>query len=165
MVIFTTAYDNYAIQGFELDAVDYLLKPIEFERFLVAIDKINSRLRGGKEAVPIGVPANSNTYFFVKTGFKIQKVNFADIKYIEGQGDYLKIVTTHEKIMTLQTYRDLKGVLPKTKFVRVHKSYMVGVDHIESIQKNRIIINDAIIPISETYKVVFNNFLKEKGLL
>jgi DNA-binding LytR/AlgR family response regulator len=165
MVIFTTAYDSYALQGFELDVVDYLLKPIEFERFLIAVEKANNRLNGKENKEILLAPSNTNTYFFVKTGFKVQKVVFSEIKYIEGQGDYLKIVTVKEKIMTLQTYKDLEAVLPKTKFIRVHKSYMVGIDHVKSIQKNRISIGEVIIPISETYKVAFNDFLKHQGLI
>lgn len=165
MVIFTTAYDSYAIQGFELDVVDYLLKPIEFERFLIAVEKASNRLNGKEHKEALSIPSHTNTFFFVKTGFKIQKVIFSEIKYIEGQGDYLKIVTVKEKIMTLQTYKDLEVILPKTKFIRVHKSYMIGVDHVKSIQKNRISIEDVIIPISETYKAVFNDFLKRQGLI
>jgi DNA-binding LytR/AlgR family response regulator len=165
MVIFTTAYDSYALQGFELDVVDYLLKPIEFERFLIAVEKANNRLNGKEHKEVTSTSLYTNTYFFVKTGFKIQKVIFSEIKYIEGQGDYLKIVTAKEKIMTLQTYKDLERVLPKTKFIRVHKSYMVGIDHVKSIQKSRIYIDDTIIPISETYKTVFNTFLKHQGLI
>lgn len=164
MVIFTTAYDNYALQGFELDVVDYLLKPIEFERFLIAVEKASNRLNGKEYKEVLSTPSYTNTYFFVKTGFKIQKVVFSEIKYIEGQGDYLKIVTVKEKIMTLQTYKDLEVILPKTKFIRVHKSYMIGIDHVKSVQKNRISIGDVIIPISETYKGAFNDFLKHQGL-
>ena len=125
----------------------------------------NSRLNGKELKEKAAEDAFVNSYFFVKTGFKIQKVNFSDIKYIEGQGDYLKIVTINEKIMTLQTFKDLNLLLPQNKFIRVHKSYMIGVDYINSIQRNRILINDTVIPISDTYKLAFNEFLKAQGLV
>lgn len=166
LVVFTTAYDSYAIQGFELDVVDFLLKPIAFERFLAAVERVHDRLNGTiqklSEATP--TPKNTNDYFFVKTGFKIQRINFADIQYIEGQGDYLKIITADEKIMTLQSFKELSRTLPPNKFIRVHKSYMVGADYIDSIERNRILIGTEMIPVSETYRTVFNHFLKDNGL-
>ncbi|MEM9673379.1 MAG: LytR/AlgR family response regulator transcription factor [Cyclobacteriaceae bacterium] len=166
LVVFTTAYDSYALQGFELDVVDFLLKPIAFERFLSAVERVHDRLNGGNlNTLLTSIPTKPNDYFFVKTGFKIQKVNFTDIQYIEGQGDYLKIVTIHEKIMTLQSFKELSETLPSSKFVRVHKSYVVGIDHVHSIERNRITTASEIIPVSETYRLPFSQFLKDNGLV
>ncbi|MDN5215261.1 LytTR family DNA-binding domain-containing protein [Fulvivirgaceae bacterium BMA12] len=168
-IIFTTAYENYALQGFELDAIDYLLKPISFERFVVAARKVYEKMairEAGKPANDTDIIQNTREgYIFIKTGFQLQKVNLADIQYIEGQGDYLKIVTVNEKIMTLQNFKNLKKALPLDEFVRVHKSYLVSLAHIQCIEKNRIKIGDAIIPISETYGKHFFHLLQDKNLL
>ncbi|NTW31452.1 MAG: response regulator transcription factor [Bacteroidetes bacterium] len=167
-VIFTTAYDSFAIQGFELDAVDYLLKPIAFERFLKAVNKVYEKLNvehlienKGKEAT-IYTPGDN--YFFVKTEFRLEKVNFQDILYIEGMGDYLRIVTASKRIMTLQNFKKMEDLLPENKFYRVHKSYIIALDKIESIERNRIKIFDKLIPISDTYKKPFFDFLEKRKL-
>ncbi|MHC1707189.1 MAG: LytR/AlgR family response regulator transcription factor [Bacteroidales bacterium] len=166
-VIFTTAYDKYAIEGYELDVTDYLLKPISFERFLKAVDKVYDKLS-------VNQKNNSNTpsevhifnpksdFFFVKTEFRLQKVAFSDILYIEGMGDYLRIITGKERIMTLQNFKNMEDILPAETFVRVHRSYIVSVDKIISIERNRIKIADQLIPIGENYKKNFFRIL-EKG--
>ncbi len=168
-IIFTTAYENYALQGFELDAIDYLLKPISFERFVVAARKVYEKMAVHEAHKPVNdmdiIQNTREGYIFIKTGFQLQKVNLADIQYIEGQGDYLKIVTVKEKIMTLQNFKNLKKALPLDEFVRVHKSYLVSLAHIQCIEKNRIKIGDIIIPISETYGKHFFHLLQDKNLL
>jgi two-component system, LytTR family, response regulator len=165
-VIFTTAYDSYAIKGYELDVIDYLIKPISFERFIKAVDKAYEKLKAAsvhhnnKISVSADDLENHKKYFFVKTEFRMQKVNFDDILYVEGQGDYLRIITKHEKIMTLQNFKHLEDVLPRNNFVRVHKSFMVAIDKIESIERNRIKIGERLIPIGETYKKIFFDFIE-----
>ena len=167
-VIFTTAYDSFAIQGFELDAVDYLLKPISFERFLKAVNKVYEKLNvehlieNKTKEVTIYTPGDE--FFFVKTEFRLEKVSFADILYIEGMGDYLRIVTPNKRLMTLQNFKKMEDMLPANKFYRVHKSYIVALDKIENIEKNRIKISDKLIPISDTYKKPFFDFLDKRKL-
>lgn len=170
LVIFTTAYDSYAVTGYELDAIDYLLKPISFERFMKAAEKVYDRMSAKQNtgtAVKEVVTVNGNTddYFFVKTEFHLEKLKFSDILYIEGMGDYLMIHTQTKKIMTLQNFKKAEEVLPEGNFCRVHKSYMVALDKIESIERNRIKIGSALIPISDSYKKVFYDLIEKRGLV
>jgi DNA-binding LytR/AlgR family response regulator len=169
LVIFTTAYDNYAIKGFELDAVDYLLKPISFERFLKAVDKAYEKLqfdkvlKGGNNSTQNQIPLDE--YFFVKTEFRMEKIKFCDILYIEGMGDYLRIVTPTKKIMTLQNFKTMEDMLPSRLFCRVHKSFIVALEKIESVERCRIKIGDRTLPISDTYKKFFYDILEKKKLV
>lgn len=171
LVIFTTAYDKFALQGYDLDALDYLLKPISFERFLRAIDKAYDRLSSKMEptATENGLKVLPNTpndgYFFVKTEFHLEKVKFCDILFIEGMGDYLLIQTQTSRIMTLQNFKKIEDILPGGQFQRVHKSYIVALDKINKIERNRIYINQKIIPISDTYKKSFYDVLEGKKLI
>jgi two-component system LytT family response regulator len=169
LVIFTTAYDNYAIKGFELDAVDYLLKPISFERFLKAVDKAYEKLqfdkvlKSGNNSTQNQIPLDE--YFFVKTEFRMEKIKFCDILYIEGMGDYLRIVTPTKKIMTLQNFKTMEDMLPSRLFCRVHKSFIVALEKIESVERCRIKIGDRTLPISDTYKKFFYDILEKKKLV
>jgi DNA-binding LytR/AlgR family response regulator len=168
LVIFTTAYDTYALQGFELDVVDYLLKPISFERFLKAVDKVYEKIQLSAlvktEALNTRAASPTEDYFFVKTEFRFEKIDFSEILYIEGMGDYLRIFTRTKKIMTLQNFKKMEEMLPPNNFCRVHKSYIVALDKIDSIERNRIKIGDRIIPISESYKKTFFDFLEKRKL-
>jgi len=167
-VIFTTAHDNYAVEGFELNAADYLMKPISFERFVKAVDKVYNKLRPIPEKRSYGEVTISNPsekYFFVKTENRLQKVFYDDILYIEGQGDYLRIISRVSKIMTLQNFKTLAAILPEKNFIRVHKSYMVAINKIDSVSRNRISIGDDIIPVSDSYKNSFYDTLREKGMV
>jgi len=157
MVIFTTAYDSFAIQGFDLEAVDYLLKPISFERFLKAVNKVYDKsnlhpVQNKTEPLPL---RQHDNYFFVKTEFRYEKVNFDEILYIEGMGDYLRIVAKTRRIMTLQNFKKMEETLPHDMFCRVHKSYIIAFNKIESIERNRIKITDQLIPISDSYRKNF----------
>jgi DNA-binding LytR/AlgR family response regulator len=168
-VIFTTAYDSYAVEGFELDAADYLLKPISFERFVKSVDKVYNKLVTSRPIAENHThPAKSSgqgNFIFVKTENRLQKVAFSEILYIEGQGDYLKIVTTTARIMTLQNFKKFEETLPRENFIRVHKSYLVALNKIESITRNRIKIGSALIPVSDSYKNAFYEAISKKGLL
>ncbi|MFC0876966.1 LytR/AlgR family response regulator transcription factor [Saccharicrinis sp. FJH2] len=157
-VIITSAYDEFALKGYELDVADYLLKPFSFERFLKSVDKVYHQLSeaAGK---------NSNEYIFVKTEYRIEKIEIKDILYIRGMKDYLQIHTTDKKIMTLQTFRNLLEILPDADFQRVHYSYIVSISKIEHIERNRIRIGNDLIPISDSYKDAFYGILKERKLL
>jgi len=160
-IILTTAYDQYAIEAFDLNVTDYLLKPISFERFIKSIDKIFDSFMDNR-SVANNEPIYKRDYFFVKTEFRMQRVDFKDILFVEGMNEYLRINTTKEKIMTLQNFKSLEEVLPADNFVRVHKSYMVAINKIESVEKNRIKIGEHLIPISNTYKDSFYLLLNKK---
>ena len=170
LVIFTTAYDSYAVKGYELDAIDYLLKPISFERFMKASEKAYDRLNakaetnGSVKETPV-IINKTDDYFFVKTEFHLEKLKFSEILYIEGQGDYLMIHTPAKKIMTLQNFKKAEEILPEGSFCRVHKSYLVALDKIESIERNRIKIGAALIPISDSYKKMFYDLIERRGLV
>jgi DNA-binding LytR/AlgR family response regulator len=169
-VIFTTAYDNFAIEGYELDVADYLLKPISFERFVRAADKIYDKLStsygrlASRPHEEESLHEAKGDYFFVKTEFRLQKVNFDDILYIEGMGDYLRIHCKQEKIMTLQNFKNMEEMLPENDFIRVHRSFIIALNKIESIERNRIKIMNELIPIGENYKTAFFGVLNKKKL-
>ena len=169
-VIFTTAYESYAIKGYELDVTDYLLKPISFERFLMAANKAFER-HAARDNLPEGAGGDMLIhnpridYFFVRTEHRLQKINFRDILYIEGQGDYLKIVTPAERIMTLQNFKQMEEVLPDDRFIRIHRSYIIALDKIDSIERNRVKIGGQLLPLSDTYKDGFFSVLKSKGII
>jgi len=146
-VIVTTAYSEYALKGYELSVVDYLLKPFSLERFIQAVEKVSVQLDKS--------PNDNRDFFFVKTEYRIEKIFFQDILFIEGMRDYRCIQTNTKKILTLQTFTELVQELPKSKFCRVHKSYIVTLNKIDLIERNRIKIKDKLIPISETYKENF----------
>ncbi len=150
-VIITTAYEQYAIKGFELQVCDYLLKPITFERFVQACDKVIQDL--SKQVI------SEHCTIFVKTEYRLEGINTADILYIEGMGDYKRIITTQKKIMTLETFKDLLNKLPGNIFCRVHNSYIISLDSIENIERNRITINEKLIPISDSFGKEFYNRL------
>lgn len=146
-VIITTAYDQYALKGFELNVTDYLLKPYTFTRFLQAVNKVQEQAKQN---------TNQDEFLFVKTENRLEKVDFKDILFIEGMRDYRRIHLTSKRIMTLQTFTELEKIIPSNLVCRVHKSYMVAIQKIESIERNRIKIKDMLIPISESYKDNFN---------
>lgn len=147
-IIITTAFDKYALKGFELNVSDYLLKPYTFERFMQAVMKVRDNLM--KQPLR-ELPA----YLFIKTEYRLEKVFMDHILYIEGVRDYRQIHTHEKKMMTLETFKELEKLLPENSFCRVHKSFIVSVSKIESIERDRIKINKTLIPISETYKETF----------
>ena len=168
-VIITTAYDSYALKGYELDVTDYLLKPISFQRFVKAVDKVYESMTMQPVFAPTQIKQSGtlagNDFLFVRTEYKIQKIQLKEILYIEGMKDYIRIVTKGDKIMTLQSLKKILSVLPGSNFIRVHKSFIIAIDKIDSIKRNRITIGDAIIPIGETYKQLFYNNLEGKNLI
>lgn len=167
-VIFTTAYDRYAIQAFELDVSDYLLKPISFERFFKAVEKVYDSMFDQRR--PILTPQtethqNGPTYMFVKSEYRMQRVDFKDILYIEGLKEYVIIKTLQGRVITLQNFKNLEETLPVSNFIRVHKSYMVALDKIEYIERNHIKIGEKLIPVGESYRKQFFDSFKGKKLL
>lgn len=164
LVIFTTAYSEYALEGYELDVVDYLLKPITFERFLRAIDKAGQRLQQGKPnqtETSEAVGADPG-YMFVKDGTKLVKVRWADILYIEGLKDYVTIHTQDQKIVTLQRLKVLEEQLPEEKFMRIHNSYIIRLDAIDAVHKNEVQVGKAMLPISDSYRKAFRDFVARR---
>jgi two-component system LytT family response regulator len=167
-VIFTTAYPNYALQGFELNAADYLLKPVSFERFLKSVSKVLDMAVPVSGAQPAGIApvvSHMDEVLFVKTDYMIVKVFLSEILYIEGLKEYIRIHTPDKKIITLQNMKKMEEVLPADQFMRVHKSYIVAINKIDTISKNRIQINKTEIPIGDTYKDILYSFLNNKGIL
>ena len=169
-VILTTAFDEYALKAYELDVMDYLLKPIPFERFVKAVEKVYARFLKEKhsqnkisrmEAVP--AQPDKPEYTFVKSGNKTVKMYYNKILYIEGMRDYLQIHTEDSKIMTLLNFKTIQDLLDPQKFIRVHKSYIVAIDKIDYIENNAIKIRDKLIPVSSSYKIAFNNLLSKKN--
>lgn len=150
-IIIVSAYSQYAISGFDHSVADYLLKPYSFERFLKAIDKVQSD-QGVK---------SQKEYMFVKTEYRMERINFSDILYIEGKGAYLRIVTQKSKIMTLQSFRNMESLLPSGNFMRIHKSFIVAMNKIENIERNRIKIGAERIPIGLSYR---ERFMKKINL-
>ncbi|MFD2562979.1 LytR/AlgR family response regulator transcription factor [Aquimarina rubra] len=147
-VIITTAYQEYALKSYELNVTDYLLKPFTFNRFLQAANKALDNLnKVGTNSTP--------EFIFVKTENRLEKINLQDILYIEGMRDYRRIHTIDKRIMTLQNFKEFEQIIPPNLVCRVHKSYMVSLSKIDSIERNRIRIADQLIPISETYKTSF----------
>jgi two-component system, LytTR family, response regulator len=147
-VIITTAYQQYALKGYELRVTDYLLKPFTFNRFLQAVNTAQENL--SKRAVD-----SPKDFIFVKTENRLEKIMLNEIIYIEGMRDYRRIHTINKKIMTLQNFGELEQIIPTNIVCRVHKSYMVGLNKIESVERSRIKIADQLIPISDTYRELF----------
>jgi len=171
-IILTTAFDEYALKAYELDVVDYLLKPIPFERFIKAVEKVYARfLKDNSQNKPIpqsntqNTPSEEADYTFIKSGNKTMKVYFNKILYIEGQRDYLQIHTEDNRIMTLLNFKKMQEMLDPQKFVRVHKSYIIAIDKIDYIENNAIKIKQKLIPVSSTYKVAFYNLLNKKNFI
>jgi two-component system LytT family response regulator len=151
-VIITTAFDQYALKGFDLNVSDYLLKPYTFERFMQAVTRVYDQLTSGSKT--------NKDFIFVKTEYSLEKINLADILYIEGMRDYRCINLSEKRVMTLQNFSELEQELPLTQFCRVHKSFIVALGKIESVERDRIKIKNELIPISETYKESFYKLIR-----
>lgn len=163
--ILTTAYPQFALEGYEYDVLDYLIKPISFERFAKAVSKAGNYFSGTPnlqtlEAVP-EMPRSAELldFIFVKVEHKIKKINLPDILYLEALKDYVSVFTNSERILTLQTMKKMEELLPPQRFVRVHKSYIVALDKIDYIEKQRIYIGKSVIPLGDTYKDDFMKLL------
>ncbi|WP_348797682.1 LytR/AlgR family response regulator transcription factor [Flavobacterium adhaerens] len=159
LIIFTTAYSNYAVEGFNLGAVDYLVKPIPFNRFLKAVLRAQQQLAPKSTPIPNQVtntPEIEHDFMFVRSEYENVKINFSDILFIEGLKDYVKIYTTDNKYtLTLISLIKLENLLSAKGFARIHRSYIINIKHVKSIQKNKVLIADKRIPISESYKTSF----------
>ena len=152
-VILTTAYQEYALKGFDLKVADYLLKPFTFERFIQAVDRVRSNLPSRQGVTP-------DSLLFVKVENRLEKVVLREIIFIEGMRDYRKIHAADRRLLTLQTFAEFERQIPPNIICRVHKSYMVALDKIDSVEKGHIRIKDRVIPISETYREQFFSLIK-----
>jgi two-component system LytT family response regulator len=148
LVIFTTAFPEYAIEGYELNVLDYLLKPIGFERFFRAVIKAQSYIH--LKAKP--VLAKTETYFFVKSNQKIEKILIADILYIEALSNYVILYTKNKKHIIYMSFKGMESQLPRDLFLKIHKSFIVAVNAIQTIDNNEVILADHILPISKSYR-------------
>jgi DNA-binding LytR/AlgR family response regulator len=158
MIIFVTAYPEFAVEGFELDAVDYLVKPVAFERFIKAVNKARDIFLREKK------PENHSAakrYIILKSDKKIYKVDESDIRYIQSYGDYIKVYTPDKMIIAMETLKNIERYLAE-KFVRIHKSFIVSLDSIRYIEGNQVKIEGGMLPIGHTYKEEFLEKLKKR---
>lgn len=164
-VIFTTAYSEYALEGFRVDAIDYLLKPISYGDFLKAAEKALDRI--GKKEKPVSQLERDENYLFVKSEYKILRINLSDIKYIEGMREYVRIhIENQRPVMALMSMKKMEAFLPAQKFMRVHRSYIVNLEKVNSIERMRILFEpDIRIPVSEQYKEAFQDYLDKNFLV
>ncbi|MBR6852680.1 MAG: response regulator transcription factor [Prevotella sp.] len=162
LVVFTTAYSEYAIEGFKVNAVDYLLKPFGMQEFMRAANRLQERL-----SVPAAAPAaETDDTLFLKTDYRIVKVNIPDIRYVEAMSEYLKVWIEGETkpIITLLSMKKMEERLPDN-FMRVHRSYIINLDKIQEVNKNRVIMDaDTYLPIGDLYKEAFQAYLDKKFL-
>jgi len=169
-VIFTTAYRKYAVEGFELDAVDYLLKPISFERFLKAVNKVLQLNISAAQAMPTSATkekqnGESNSFLYFRAERKMVKVFFRDILYVEGLKDYIRIVTDNKTIVTKYVLSTLEEMLPANEFLRIHKSYIVAIYKIDSYNADTIHIAKHELPIGRLYKFDVNRVLNASSAI
>ena len=158
-IIFTTAYEKYALEGFRLDAIDYLLKPFSYAEFLKAVQKAQKLIELEIKQLPsLEV---KNDFLFIKSDYKIRRINFSEINYIEGLRDYVKIFLTEEKkpVLSLSTLKALEARLPEERFMRVHRSFIVSLEKVKVIDRNRIVFGEVRIPVTDQYKENFQKFL------
>ena len=162
-IVFTTAFEKYALEGFKLNAIDYLLKPFSYEEFLKAAGKAHKMAELEASALP-SVEAN-NQFLFLKSEYKIRRINFNDILYIEGLKDYIKVYTSGEDkpVLSLNSIKSLEQKLPE-RFMRVHRSFLVNLDKIETIDRSRIVFGKVYIPVSDQYKAKFQEYLDKNFL-
>jgi len=151
-VIIISAYDEFAIEGFQYEATDYLLKPVSFDRFVKAVQKVVNKQKD--------ISLVQNEFIFIRTDKRIVRVNLSEILFIEALRNYVAIQTVHQKILTLQNLRAIEEILPPQKFIRVHKSFITAIDKIDSVERQRIFIGAHTIPIGDTYVKQFFEAIK-----
>ena len=163
LVVLTTAYSDYALESYDFDVLDYLLKPITFERFLRTVEKANQRI----VTAPAAEKTNADPgppFVFVKDGTKLVKIRLDDILYVEGLKDYVTIHTRQQKVVTLQRLKNLEDQLPANKFIRIHHSFIIALDAIDAVHKGEVQIGNASLPISDSYKKSFKDFIEKNQM-
>lgn len=163
-IIFTTAYSQYAVEGFKLEAVDYLLKPFSYEEFLESAGRAKKRINA-ESAQPDSVETKDN-FLFLKSEYKIRRINFDDILYVEGLKDYIKVYLKGEDkpVLSLSSLKAMEEKLPSSNFMRVHRSYIVNLTQINQVDRSRIVFGKVYIPVSDQYKEKFQEFLDRNFL-
>lgn len=159
LVIFTTAYSEYALEGFELNAVDYLQKPFSFERFLKAFIRAKEIHNLKKRDHTKEISLVQNDFFFLKANKKTIKVNFVDILFIEGLGDYIKVHTKNGKLVTNISMKKMMDILPDKRFYRIHKSFIISLEEIDSVEGNIVTVHGNKLPIGNSYRQNFNEYI------
>jgi two-component system LytT family response regulator len=159
MVIFVTAYEKFAIEGFELDVIDYLVKPVPLERFLKACQKAYRHFELSKN--PVEQVPFKKTHFFIHAEYNLVKISFKDIEYIEGLKDYVKIILTNQAkpVISRTSIKALELLLPPAMFYRVHKSYLINVDYVQQIRRGKIKTLNAELPLSDSYRDIINKMI------
>lgn len=168
LIVFTTAYSEYAVEGFKVNAIDYLLKPFGMNDFLRAAMKVQEQynLRHQNAPQQQSSPVQADGTIFVKTDYRVVRIAISDIRYVEGMSEYLKIYLEGQKpIITLLSMKKMEDYLPQKQFMRIHRSYIVNLQKIQEVNKNRIILDaDTYLPIGELYKEQFNKYLEQNFL-
>lgn len=165
MVILTTAYPSYALEGFELDVLDYLVKPITFSRFYKSAVKAKDYFQLSHQEGSALHESNSNPYFFIKCDTVYEKINVEDVEYIQAQQNYVLFHTLERKYMTLMPLKRIWEILPNSKFIQVHKSFVVAIDKIKALEKTRLQLTKDTIPLSRNYKEkVYENVISQSVL-
>jgi DNA-binding LytR/AlgR family response regulator len=161
LIVITTAYPEYALEGYELNVLDYLLKPIPFDRFLKALEKAEDALlsRQLRASQPAQAGKDDDPFIFIKSSKKTYKVNLNNILYIEALGDYVKVFTTDKMIVTYQSLKNIETLLPPKTFPRIHKSYIISLPKVELIEGSQVKIRDRMIPIGTNYKADFEKLI------
>jgi DNA-binding LytR/AlgR family response regulator len=162
LVIFTTAYTEYAIESYEKNAVDYLLKPVTFERFLIAVNKAQSRLTNKKSEVidPSKTSGANEEIIYLKSGPKTHRIELSDIRYLEKDGHYISFYLSEKKVVARLSMKDVFELISKVKFIQIHKSYIVSIDYVETIERHQIKIEGSYIPIGKTHRKAVHEFFK-----
>ena len=151
-IILTTAYDQYALEGFNLDVIDYLLKPFSFDRFVIAVNKAIKQIEYENEGLPKKI--KNDDFITVKSDYKLINIPFSDIDYIEGLKAYLSIFVNGKRTIVLDSLKNYERILPEDRFLRVHKSYIVSLQKIKFMEGNMLVINEKKIPIGKSYKEI-----------
>lgn len=163
LVVFTTAYPNYALEGFRLDAVDYLLKPFAYEEFLESAKRARTRLAAALPPAPAEQQQveTSGGFLFIKSDYKVRRINLDDVEYIEGLKDYVKVYLHGDEkpVLTLSTMKQMEAKLPSERFMRVHRSFIVNLSRVEIIERSRIVFGKVYIPVGDQYKDAFQAFV------
>ena len=156
-IIFTTAFSQYAVDGYKANAIDYLMKPVSYDDFLEGANRALEWFRSIRQSEN----ASDDRFIFVKSEYKLVKIMFDDILYIEGLKDYVKIYLTdgREPVMSLMNMKKIEESLPRPEFMRIHRSYIVHMKKIEGIDRFRVVIGDAVLPISDSYKTTIQDYL------
>lgn len=164
VVIFTTAFEKYAIEGFKLDVADYLLKPFTYNEFLAAVRKAERMIKSVRKLADEVL--SNNEFLFLKSDYKIKRINFLNIIYIEGLKEYVRVYTTDsdKPVMSLSSLKILEKRLPADKFMRVHRSFIVNLEKIDTIERSRIVFGKKFIPVGDQYKDKFQEFLNRNFL-